>query len=192
MVAVLLPDVHCERHTTFSDRHAEIRCNHAVEAFQMLDIFIRAIPDFLKFVIMNVEIDGQVPVVLYPPVKAVFEVDSIRSRSAGIPWHHGELVWSVQLCSLDHVLSHYIICGMIHDYHSLKTQKDILFRELEPMSSLVCFHTIRYSLKCQKITSLLFRSSFVYYLDCKCVSVVKFLFASIHIVDFPVKYGVSF
>ena len=113
----------------------------------------------------------------------------------GLPVYRGimgELVRSVQLCSLDHIFSHYVVCGMVHGYHPLKTQKDILFRELEPMSSLVCFHTIRYLVKCQKITSLLFRSSFVYYLDCKCVSVVKFLFASIHIVDFPVKYGVSF
>ena len=55
----------------------------------MLDVFIRAIPDFLKFVVMDIKIDGQVPVVLYPSVKAVFEVDSIRSRSSGIPWHHG-------------------------------------------------------------------------------------------------------
>ena len=192
MIAVLLPDVHRKWHATFSDCHAEIRCDHTIKTFQMLDIFIRAIPDFLKFVVMDIEIDGQVPVVLYPPVKAVFEVDSIRSRSAGIPWHHGELVWSIQFCSLDHIFSHYVICGMIHKKHSLKTQKDILFRELELMSSLVCFYTTRYSLKCQKITSLLFRSSFVYYLDCKCVSIIKFLFASIHIVDFPVKYGVSF
>ena len=26
-------DVHCEWHTAFSDRHAEIRCDHTVEAF---------------------------------------------------------------------------------------------------------------------------------------------------------------
>lgn len=33
MIAVLLPDVHSKWHTTFSDCHAEIRCDHTVEAF---------------------------------------------------------------------------------------------------------------------------------------------------------------